>query len=333
MKRTLFRNEDGVWNIKPKIKKDNYSFFESQLKYMNKIDPLFKLAREKCEFEFILILLGIRGVQDAGWDPFENLVRIYESFKVINKKRLDESIKVHYVLFTYGLIVEASMPYEFLANLLNIIEGGRYRVDNFPGRINERTKRIIPQSPWTKISKLKSRAENLHMDLSFFDEFADNRLRNAIFHSDYSVYGNEIRILDFPPKRYTHTEWFTLMNKALAYMESFLQLYYVYIGSYREPELIDVHPDFGHHPNEKATTIIRKGYGLVGIKDIWTPEQLAQGYIPYRLDRPHRYEIPLIEKGELILPYDRIKTFNNRIKYLPIFLRRYLVKKFGYKFR
>jgi hypothetical protein len=47
MKRTLFRNEDGVWNIKPNIKKDNYSFFEYQLKYMNKLDPLFKLAREK----------------------------------------------------------------------------------------------------------------------------------------------------------------------------------------------------------------------------------------------------------------------------------------------
>ena len=123
-----------------------------------------------------------------------------------------------------------------------------------------------------------------------------------------------------------------LINNAFAYMEAFLGLYYSYIGSYNKPELIDAPEDFIHHKNEKVTTIVREGHGLLGIKDNWTPEQISRGYIPFRLLSCFSYELQLIEKGQLLLPPDRVKRFNKFIKPFPKFVRIFLVKLFRKKF-
>lgn len=39
----------------------------------------------------------------------------------------------------------------------------------------------------------------------------------------------------------------------------------------------------GFAPGEQAIVIVRRGYGAVGMKDAYTPAQLAQGAIPFRL--------------------------------------------------
>jgi hypothetical protein len=87
--------------------------------------------------------------------------------------------------------------------------------------------------------------------------------------------------------------------------------------------------DFGGHPDEKAVTIVRKGHGLVGIKDNWTMEQLKRGYIPFRIGIFYPYEEKLLSKDPLLatLPLDKVERINAILKILPKFLSKYIVKK------
>lgn len=327
----IFIYESNVWKFDPQIKKEHSKFLQTQLKYLNELDPLFRKAKEASELQFILCLIRQGGYTDVGWDPFETFIQTYDAFKSINSSGLYSSVTDPYALFMYGLIMEASVPYEFLANLLNVIEGGTYRINNFPDDTDANGKKRS-QPFQNKIDQIKSRAKKHKIKITLFDDFVDNKLRNSIFHSDYSMYLSEIRILH-PIKRYTKEERMTLMNNAFTYIEAFLGLYYAYIGAYKKPELIDAPEDFIHHPNEKVITIVREGYGLLGIKDNWTQDQLARGYIPFRLLSCFPYEIPLIEKGQLLLPPDRVKKFNNFVKPFPRFIRIFLVKIFRKKFR
>lgn len=325
MSKKVFKNEDGIWVTNFTIHKNDSAQTESFTKYLNELDPFFTLASEKSEFQFLLTLFRFRGMQDAGWDPFENLEQAHEEFKKLNQ-RDGEDLTKHYALFLYGLIIEASEPYEFLANLLNVIEGDSYIIKNFKD-YTDSNGRQRSLHPLDKISQLQSRAKKVKLKLTLFDEFVDNKLRNAIFHSDYAVYGSEVRVLN-PTHNYKQEEWIALLNRCFSYWMAFLHLYKGFIGQYDEPKVIDPSPGFSENPEEKITLIIREGYGVIGMKDSWTPEQLKKGFIPHRIGRFLPYELILIEKGETFLPPNKIERFNRRIRFLPRFFQRFLVKKF-----
>lgn len=325
-----FRYKNGVWEINPKTQGSVTPFLETELRYLNQLDPLFRKARAKSELQFALCLLRPSGYTDAGWDAFENFIHTFEAFKEVVSGKLFSNVSDHYALFMYGLIMEASAPYEFLANLLNVIEGGTYRVSNFPDDTDANGKKRS-QPFQNKIAQIKSRAKKQKIRITAFDDFVDNKLRNSIFHSDYAMHLRELRILH-PIDNYSRERWSGLINNAFAYMEAFLGLYGTYISSYSVPELIDAPEEFIHHKNEKVTTIVRRGYGLIGIRDHWTPEQLSKGYVPFRLCSCYPYELPLIERGELLLPFDRVKRFNSLIKPFPRVIKKFLVKFIWKKF-
>ena len=332
MSRKFYKDTDsGKWESDFAVAPTDV-FGSAMLEYLNVLDPFFSKAQEKCEFEFILCLLRFTGMRDAGWDPFENLLDVYEGFQRIHATNIEDELKAHYALFMYGLILEASAPYEMLANLMNVIEGNRYSIQNFKDYKDSVTGRIRSLSPADKAAQLKSRAKKLRLSLALFDEFSDNALRNGIFHSDYSIYWPEIRIRN-PDKRYSHQEWMGLVNRSFAYLSALEHLYYGFVRTYSEPELIEPHPEFKHHQDEKVTTIVRQGYGLVGIKDNWTKEQVVAGFIPYRVGLFLPYEIPLVEQGILKLPSNKIEKFNKRIKYLPRIFKEVCCKEVCWELR
>ena len=110
-------------------------------------------------------------MRDVGWDSFENLIEIHEIFYKVQSLKLRDAEKAHYALFTYGLIIEASVPYELLANFINVIKGDRYVLNNFPDSVDSKTGKKYSQSVLDKISQLKSWAKSVSLDLSFFDDF------------------------------------------------------------------------------------------------------------------------------------------------------------------
>jgi hypothetical protein len=154
------RGDDGVWTLipEPGDQGRNADHDEALPRYLTALDPAFTRAHEVSEFEFVLTLLRVRGVEAAGWDAYETTLR---AIPLLN--RLHESIAPdepnfetarHLQLWVYGHIVEASEPYEILANLLAVIDGERFAAQRFPPDARGR-----PQSVGRKLEQLADLAE------------------------------------------------------------------------------------------------------------------------------------------------------------------------------
>lgn len=324
---SFIRNDDGIWIVKKPLRGVHHSYSEAIEKYLNCLEPLFTKAKEKDEFHFILTLIRVKQLEDAGWDAFETIQDVFESYSDIKGKiKHNGDSLAHYSLFLYGLTIEASELYEIMANLLNILDGKEYRVDNFPDTVLSDGRRI-PQNPLNKINHLKSRAKKHGIDLSFFEEFIDTQLRNAVFHSDYSIYGKEVRLNKPQPRIYSHEEVLTLINRAQAYFEVFIKIFYGNVGLYDEPKLIDLPESFSHKKGEKGIVIVRKGHGATGIKDNYTEDEIKRGAIPFRLCRYLPYEHELLEKGIVFLPENRVDKTNKLLRKLPVFIRTPIIKR------
>ncbi|MFH1375724.1 MAG: hypothetical protein ABIH35_03590, partial [Patescibacteria group bacterium] len=146
--------------------------------------------------------------------------------------------------------------------------------------------------------------------------------------SDYSIYGSELRT----SRVYEREEKLKLLNRCIAYYEAITNLYDAHIEEYQETKLIDPHPDFQTHPDEKIRIVVRKGHGVVAIKDNWTKKELAAGRIPYFMGRVGRQEPKLIKNGKCVLPKNPIKKINRFLKKLPLFMRPIVIKIFFKKY-
>ena len=321
----LEKSENGIWNFSKRPSKIDPTYEKFLLQSVNAIDKVFDEAKNRSEFEFILTLLGVRGLSDAGWDPFETTKYVFGLFSDLLNSKLSFKESIHYSLLLYGHLVEASEPYEIICNMINIGNGGRYRSYNFP----EKGERKRPQSPSEKIRKLEELAitSNQKDVLQLFNTFYDRELRNSIFHSDYSVYGSELRIKT-PIKVYKHAEIMNVINQCIAYYNALINIIDHSKSVYKEPKIIDVHPEFSRYPNEKAITIIRQGDGLVGLKDNLTPEQKKSGFITFRVGKFLPYELKIIDYDPslVILPHNKIEKTNKLIKIFPSSIRRKIVK-------
>ncbi len=324
----LTRNSDGIWTTKASSIHGDSIYRESLTNYLNRLDELFSRAKTACEFEFILTLLRVKGMADPGWDVYENTQSVFRCISQSTRRIKDFEAKRHIYLWLYGHIIEASEPYEILANLINVASGGRYGFSNFPDKIIGKKRRSIPQSPSEKIDTLNEMVQGANLiDFSLpINDFYDKDLRNAVFHADYSLFDGELRIQK-PLKSYSNEETQAIINKALAYHEGLQTVLTCYTQMYDSPKLVPVHPEFARSPNEKAITIVRKGYGLVGIKDSWTKDEIRAGRIPWSIARLHVYENRMLDEDPLnpILPKDKIARSNRFLLFVPRPLKKHVL--------
>ncbi len=267
---------------------ENQFYYEPILRYLNCLDPLFSRAKDVNEFEFLMTLFGPRSTQDAGWDPFESTREAFSSV-TISHKLVKGYAKRHLELWLYGHILEASEPYEIIANLLGIIDGETFKTQRFEPHKGGREK-----SPGEKINELKNLAKKIKMPdvIIPLNEAWNKNLRNSIFHADYSLYGSEVRTCN-PSKIYTHEEIATLSNRALAYFEALCSLFDAHISSYEEPKIIDVPDYFSEFP--KAVVLVSEGYGAIGMQAAFSKKEVAQGHILWRLGVFSQDEIRSLE--------------------------------------
>lgn len=231
------RTDDGKWNLRYRTGSVYPAYADMLQVCLNTLDGVYGRAKERDEFEFLCSLLRVSESKAAGWDSWETLESICDLHNRLKSRRfLSENDVTHLSLFVYGQIVEASEPYELLANLLNVIDGHRFKHTNFPYRKDWKG-RWRAQHFLDKIAQLRSSAAKARIDLSFFDRFVDNDLRNAVFHSDYSIYWPEVRV---SMKRFSHAQWMTLINGALAYVDALRMVHQTHVGMYNEPTLICV---------------------------------------------------------------------------------------------
>jgi len=292
----LRRDKDGVWTVefdeteKEKREQSHPSYIEALPRYLTALDPAFEGARQTSEFNFLFSLFAIRGMQDAGWDPYETTVRAIKAIREVHGQIKGEANR-DLALWLYGHIMEASEPYEFLANLIDVAVGGRFLGERFPPHSNG-----APLSPQIKISRLTKQATAAGMSgvVIPMSEAWNREFRNAIFHADYTLYGPEVRTIR-PYRSYSHDQVMTLVNRALAYHEAMSILRRSHIESYTEPVIIPADPRFTGDPHEDAIVIVREGYGAIGLKDAWTEQELGQGRIPYRLGRFSLEEMKVLD--------------------------------------
>jgi hypothetical protein len=288
----LSKGVDGTWHLEfgpDEQDQWNPAYAEALPRYLTALDRAFSAARARSEFEFLASLLRVRGVQAAGWDPFETTVRAIPAILAVQQGTQDFEVARHLLLWLYAHTLEASEPYEILANLLDVVQGGRFKVHCFPAI------RGRPPSPEYKIRRIAERAAavNLAVVMTPLNEVWNREFRNAIAHADYTLHGGEVRTTR-PVRTYPHEQVMALINRTLAYHEAFVFIFRHHIQSYTTPVAISVHPGFSDDPQARAVVIVREGEGAVGLKDGWSPAQIAAGKIPWRLARLYPSEVSLL---------------------------------------
>ena len=154
----LKRDDNGVWSLEQGsqdeaiVHASHGSYVEALPRYLTALDPAFERARQTSEFNFLLSIFAIRGMQDAGWDPYESSARAISAVRNVHGS-IEGEAAFHLMLWLYGHIVEASEPYEFLANLIDVAVGGRFNIERFPPRRNG-----APLSPQVKIERMGEQA-------------------------------------------------------------------------------------------------------------------------------------------------------------------------------
>jgi hypothetical protein len=287
----LARDDNGVWTVAASAEEMQRQpeFVEAFPRYLTTFDPVFEKAWEANEFEFLVTLLGFRGLQGPGWSAYETTLRAISKLQAVHNDLEDHEAARHLKLWVYGHIIEASEPYEMLSNLLAIAGGGRFLSDRFPaGRGNQ------PQSPGKKIDGIAQQAAEVGLaDVVVpLREVWDREFRNAIFHADYALHGVEVRLTG--AKRVLEGDEIEVLSaRAGAYHEALALLRRAHLESYTEPRVIPAQP-FAPAP-EKAIVIVRDGAGAIGLKDALTPAERAAGRIPFRMAAGTYEEFALLD--------------------------------------
>lgn len=315
--------ENGKYQYNVNTRNWNPVFRDSALEYLNCLSPIFDKAKQQSEFEFIFTLLRFRGISEPGNVPFDNTIDIYEEVFSIQEKIKDSDKRLNLAFWAYAHWIEASEPYETIGNLLNIINGGRYHRTQFPKK--KSGKYFREQYPHEKITTLETLANEVgHIDcLKPIKDIYDRELRNSIFHSDYNIYNQEMRSY----KNFSDDETYSIINKTIAYFKVYKFLYETAIQEYEIPKLIAVPSYF--NDNEFATTISRKGYGLVGIKDNYSKEDYENRVMPWHIVSLHGYELRMLKDDRTInqFPKDKVKAYNRIAKRTPRFIRKIFRKQ------
>lgn len=307
------RGDDGTWTVSLDESDEqdrNEVFDEAVPRYLTAFDPAYTKASEVCESEFVKALVRVSSLQDAGWDPYETTLRAVPLMEQLHAHipEADEHYETsrHLALWTYGHIIEASEPYAILGDMLDIAGGGWFMAPSrFPDVPIRRPREgesesMIPRRPQRfldeKLPELERLADAIG-DPGVLDpirEVWDRDLRNAVFHADYTIHGSETRIPS-RSKRYTHEEIQTLVNRALAYHHALSIMHRAHVESYTEPVGVRVHPEIAGDENEEMVVIVRDGHGAVGLRYVYTAEQVAAGAISAHIARLYPDEAAAVQ--------------------------------------
>jgi len=163
--------------------------------YGQYLNDLFWRAFEKSPFDVLCTVLRVGGLQDADWDPFEEVKGAFADFNwYLNAKDEKLSAKASWRigLLMYCQAIEMTAPHEVLANLLRCLKGQLYHVKPF-GHLGRKNKKDpfswVPPSAKTKFRVLGEWANEAGEGklTEFIKTFFRDDIRNAFSHSDYII--------------------------------------------------------------------------------------------------------------------------------------------------
>ena len=284
----LQRTTDGEW--RPQYKSAKLTIYQQKLvEYLNFLDPIFRDAQKKDEFSFLWVLLGIRRIGPVKWKAFEVLQDTDKIFEEVNSTLGTwNGANTHTGLFRYGLIVESDEVYGFLLNLFRCLNGEPPYAQPFAPTITVDKKGVeqkISLKPKDKITQIKNLASKCKVTFYPYDEFYDNKLRNAVFHSSYhfdpsdgtlTIIGDAIVMknkkaqqVSNPDTVYSHQGLLKQLNSAFAFFKALMILRQSFMDIYDGGYEIEGTHNFVPHT---FTTVSKEHIGLVGLMETGGPE-------------------------------------------------------------
>lgn len=213
------------------------------------LDDLFNKAKAKDEFEYICAILRIRGMESAGWDPLQETRIMFADLVTLIEAPLRGDTKIRLLLLLYSHLLEADAIYDIIENMLRTIEGKRCRIAPFQELFKKGKEpfKILAPSAKKVVEYLREHATRIgENELSSLLEWMFNEeIRNAFFHSDYTIFQDEFRSRNAQfcdQNKITHSiklnKLVELINRGIAFFQNFMSVYGEHILSYKESKII-----------------------------------------------------------------------------------------------
>jgi hypothetical protein len=163
-------------------------------------------------FEWACTMIRVTGIKDTGWDSYTESMALLEDLKQLMALELPKdrfpnpaNTQARLAVIAYSHMIEMSVPYDLLANLLRLHMGMKYSTDPL-AHLNKlrdtklngvKVKRVVPASPIAKINeihKMATKAGAAEIGVALRGIY-NSAIRNAVFHSDYAVHNDSLRLL------------------------------------------------------------------------------------------------------------------------------------------
>jgi hypothetical protein len=163
-------------------------------------------------FEWACMMVRVTGMKDAGWDSYiesQELLQDISNLMAIQlpaeKFSSPSNTHARLALIAYSHMIEMNAPYEFLANALRIRMGMKYSVEPL-AHLNKlrdtrvdgvKAKRLVRASPIAKINEIDAMAKRVGLPEVgvALKGIYNSTIRNAVYHSDYAVHNESMRLL------------------------------------------------------------------------------------------------------------------------------------------
>ena len=158
-------------------------------------EALWEDAFKARPFDAVCTLLRVAGLQDAGWDPFEESEAAFKDYNWHLKAKsseLSDKSQWRIGLLMYCQACEMSAIHQMLANLLRILINQPYHLNPLGSLGRSNKKRLFKWYPpsarakWHKLREMATAANRQNL-VSLIDNVYDDRVRNAFSHSDYVI--------------------------------------------------------------------------------------------------------------------------------------------------
>jgi hypothetical protein len=164
-------------------------------------EGLWQGAFKARPFDAICTLLRVAGLEDAGWDPFEEsqeAMKDYNWHLKAKSEELSEKSEWRVGLLMYCQACEMSAIHATLANLLRIHLGQPYHLNSLGSLGRADKKRMFKWYPpsakvkWHKLREMAESANNRDL-VRLIDNVYNDTVRNAFSHSDYIIAQKDFR--------------------------------------------------------------------------------------------------------------------------------------------
>ncbi|MFB9355756.1 hypothetical protein [Sneathiella chinensis] len=161
---------------------------------------LFKFARQMNELDFAGSLSGeFRGMQDAGWSTTITAQQVFEELNErMAASPVETLAEMRIILLLYCQLSEAGGVYESLKNMMGIVENAPYNLWPFRDlvRVKQNPNRVIGPNANATFRDLAIQAQKIGMTglSSAFENVFRDDVRNGMYHSDYILWNDGLRL-------------------------------------------------------------------------------------------------------------------------------------------